>query len=183
MTICSCFALFTVHRSDQATARARSEAFSGKGLNYLCDLPCSILLKQSGQPQLQRKSMSLGFGVFLLSIPTLNQCPLLVKPVQLPEKLFISDVRIHFSFGSFHSGVTHALLWEQYLPPDVQHSSPISWDGGSSYISHPSLSHHVLSVAPTLLSTSCSSECLAADTTQGCLFPSRIAQRLLPWTL
>lgn len=45
------------------------------------------------------------------------------------------------------------------------------------------LSATTLSVVRTLLSAFYSSECLAADTIQGCFFPSRIAWRLLPCTL
>lgn len=55
---------------------------------------------------------------------------------------FRCENSFHFWLTAFLSALTHAFLWEQHLPPDVQYRSPISWDGGSSYVSDPSLSHH-----------------------------------------
>ena len=123
--------------------------------------------------------------VFLLSILTVIS--VLCWPEQCNSLTWSSKgvyFRCEHSFlfwlSASHGVPTRSFLQEQCLPPQDLYSSPASWEGDSSRVSHPALGHCLLSVVHTLLSAFCSSECLAADTIQGRFFPSRIALALLP---
>lgn len=162
----------------QSTVRERTELF-GWAMTF-------DLAETKGPSATLEKTSVMGFGGFFSLYTYCNLCPLLAKLVQLPDlerqrcvfQMWALVSLLAFSFSSVPPLVPlHVRFFRKNIfPPKSSPAPPFS----ETELARVSAVRGALSVGYTLLAAFCSSERLAADTVQGCFFPSRVARGLFP---
>lgn len=162
----------------QSTVRERTELFGWAVTFYLAET--------KGPSTTLEKISVMGFGGFFLYILTVTcvLCwPNWCNSLTWRGKGVYSKCERSFLF--WHSRSPQCRPWYPYTcvssgrtssPPKSSPAPPFS----ERELARVSAVHGALSVGYTLLSAFSSSERLAADTVQGCFFPSRVARGLFP---